>query len=84
MPTVLVVDGFQVRIYLAPREHGPAHVHVVKAGAGEVVVNLGDEDTGAAVRNVGGMSGRDARRAFRIVEEHRQQLLDEWRRIHGE
>jgi hypothetical protein len=32
MPTVLVQGGFKVRILLPPREHGPAHVHVHKAG----------------------------------------------------
>jgi hypothetical protein len=31
MPTVLHVGGFQVRIFLPPREHGPARVHVRKA-----------------------------------------------------
>jgi hypothetical protein len=35
--------GFAVRILLPPREHGPPHVHVVKAGA-KVVIRLGGAD----------------------------------------
>lgn len=80
---MLVVDGFDVRIYLPPREHGPAHVHVVKAD-GQVAVNLGDERTGPSVRGVIGMTDRDARRAFRIVEANRETLLEAWRRYHGD
>ncbi|MBA3345692.1 MAG: DUF4160 domain-containing protein [Gemmatimonadales bacterium] len=41
MPTVLVQEGFRVRIYLPPREHAPPHVHVVRSGA-EIVMALGD------------------------------------------
>ena len=33
MPIVFRLDGFEVVILLPPREHGPAHVHVTKAGA---------------------------------------------------
>ncbi len=83
VPTVLVVAGVQVRIYLPPREHGPAHVHVVKAG-GRVVVSLGDERTAPSVSSVVRMTERDARRAFRIVEAHRDTLLAAWRRYHGD
>ena len=36
-PTVLRGRGFDVRVYPPPREHGPAHVHVVKDDA-EVVI----------------------------------------------
>lgn len=39
MPTVIQRDGFRVVIFLPPREHGPAHVHVCKAGT-EVVITL--------------------------------------------
>ena len=51
MPTVLHIDGFQVRIFLPPREHGPAHVHVRKAGAG-VVINLPDGNQPLVIREI--------------------------------
>jgi len=79
MPVVLTVAGFQVHIYLPPREHEPPHVHVVKGGT-EVVVTLANPPQ---VREVRRMSNRDAVRAYRIVSDHRAMLLAEWRRYHG-
>ena len=81
MPTVLVIDGWQIRIYLPPREHAPPHVHAVKGGS-EVVIALGDERTLSEVREVYGARARDVVRAYRIVETHRVMLLREWRRHH--
>lgn len=83
MPRVHEVDGFKVYIYLPPGEHGPAHVHVLKAG-GEVVVQIG---TGVALepyRVFGPMRDADALRAVRIVEAVEDYLLEEWRRHHGD
>jgi hypothetical protein len=82
MPTVHAEDGFQIRIYLPPREHAPPHVHVVKAGA-EVIINLGEEGSHPEIREVHGMSDRDAVRAYRIVESVQAQLRRRWREYHG-
>jgi hypothetical protein len=81
VPTVLEHDGFQVRVYLPPREHGPPHVHVVRAGA-EVVITLGDTRTRPAIAEAYGMQARDVVRAYRIVEAHQERLLEVWRRYH--
>ncbi len=77
MPVVLRVDGFTVVVLLPPREHGPAHVHVSRAGT-EVIIILSPIE----VREVHGMSSPDVIRAVRIVDEHRVQLLQAWRRHH--
>jgi hypothetical protein len=82
VPTVLVVDGFHVRIYLPPREHAPPHVHVAKAGM-EVLIALGEAGEPLAVIEVYGMRTRDVVRAYRIVEAHQDMLLEAWRRYHG-
>jgi hypothetical protein len=82
MPTVLVVSGFHVRIYLPPREHAPPHVHVVKAG-GEIIIVLGADDAPPMVDEVHHMRQRDVVRAYRIVEAHQAMLLEQWRRYHG-
>ena len=82
VPTVHTEDGFQVRIYLPPREHEPPYVHVVK-GDGEVIINLGDGDGSPVVREVHGMRDRDALRAYRIVERIRAELIARWRGYHG-
>jgi len=63
MPTVLNVDGFQVRILVPPREHGPAHVHVWKAGT-VVVIDLPEGDQPLGIRKVRGMRTADVVAAF--------------------
>jgi hypothetical protein len=83
MPRVHETDGFKVYVYLPPSEHGPAHVHVLKAG-GEVVVQIG---TGAPLepyRVFGTIKDAEVVRAVRIVEAVEEYLLDEWRRHHGD
>lgn len=80
---VYEVDGFKVYIYLPPREHGPGHVHVLKAGS-EVVVQIG---TGAPLepyRVFGAMKGADVVRAVGIAEAVEEHLLEEWRKHRGD
>jgi hypothetical protein len=83
MPTVLDANGFQVRVWLPPREHGPPHVHVHKSG-GEVVITLPDGEAPLAIRTVHGMKDRDVLAAFRLVEAHLVPLRAAWRRYHGD
>ena len=52
------MDGFSVVVLLPPREHGPAHVHVRRAG-GEAVIEL----RSFAVRKVERMRNADVVRA---------------------
>ena len=76
MPTVLHLDGLRFVIY--PNDHPPAHVHVVGPDW-EAVINL----IGNELREVYGCTAADAKRALRLVAEHRDILFDAWRRIHG-
>lgn len=80
MPTVLRQDGFDVMIYVD--DHPPAHVHVFKAG-GQLIMNLGDENTPPSIRRVKGMAKREARKAVVVVEDNQEALLGSWREIHG-
>jgi uncharacterized protein DUF4160 len=82
MPTVLNVDGFQIRILPPPREHGPAHVHVRKGGT-VVVINLPDGDQPFGVRAIQRMRNADVVAAVRIVEANTEMLLEYWRKHHG-
>ncbi|MGI9090782.1 MAG: DUF4160 domain-containing protein [Gemmatimonadaceae bacterium] len=82
MPTVLRVNGFVVRIYHPPREHGPAHVHVLRDGA-EVVIELADTNRLQRIRDVLGMRDSDVLAAFRLVSAHTDDLLVHWRQLHG-
>ncbi|MHB1096100.1 MAG: DUF4160 domain-containing protein [Gemmatimonadaceae bacterium] len=78
MPTVLRREGFRITILLPPREHGPAHVHVSRAGS-EVVITLNP----VTVRSVDRMRTTDILRAVALVEEHQALLLTAWRKWHG-
>jgi len=77
MPTVIQRDGFRVVIFLPPREHGPAHVHVCKAGT-EVIITLDP----IGVRVVERMRPADVVQAVALVEDNRAHLLKEWRKRH--
>ena len=83
MPTVLRVDGFRVVILPPPREHGPAHVHVVRAGA-SVVINLNTAEVGVSVREIHGMREVHVQHAVAIVAQHAAFLRQQWRKYHGE
>jgi len=82
MPTVLVQGAFRVRILLPPREHGPAHVHVHKAG-GLVVIDLPTEGRSVRIRTMSRMRVPDVIAAVRLVEANAAMLLRERRRHHG-
>ena len=82
MPKVLSVDGFVVVIYFPPTEHGPAHVHVSKAG-GSAVIILPLGRAKVEVRESFGMSRADVRKAVAIVAANADLLIVEWRKIHG-
>lgn len=78
MPTIFRLDGFVVLVLNPPREHGPAHVHVAKAG-GEVLINI----PAVAIREVRGMKPADVRRAVAIVAERVDDCVAKWEEIHG-
>lgn len=80
-PTLLRSHGFAVRMYLPPREHGPAHVHVVKAD-GEVVVTLGDHDRAPMPTRVVNLRDIDVIAAVRLVAAHNEELMAQWRSYH--
>jgi hypothetical protein len=81
MPVVLRVGGFAFVVYT--NDHRPPHVHVMYAG-GEMVVLLGQGPQRPVVREVARMRVADARQAFRLVEQHRGELLEHWRKYHGD
>jgi len=75
MPTLLRIGAFEIRIYL--NDHPPAHVHVVKDRA-QAMIAL---DPVVFVR-ISRMTKNDAAQAKRIVWEHRNFLLEAWRKFH--
>lgn len=80
MPTVLRKDSFNFVSY--PDDHEPSHTHVKKAGT-EVVINLGDENTGPFERENKGMSTQNRRKALQLAAEWQAALIEQWRRLNG-
>ena len=78
MPQVLEQNGFRVMIY--PDDHRPAHVHIYKSGL--IVIRLNNRRTLPSIREIVGMSRKDARDALLLVIEHKKMLVKEWRKIH--
>jgi hypothetical protein len=76
MPTVLRAG--RLRVVVHHNDHPPAHVHVLGPGWA-VLINL----LGPSVREVINCGEREAREALRLIVEHRNELLEAWRRIHG-
>ncbi len=92
MPTIVTAPPFRVLILNPPREHGPAHVHVLKGkgkGESEVLINLGEPEVpggpweSVSVREIKGMREKDVVAAVLLVQEHLVSLRKRWRKIHG-
>lgn len=76
VPTLLRLGQLRVVIYL--NDHEPAHVHVIGPDM-TVVIDLVD----LTLREAIGCSEREGRRILRLIAEHREALLEAWRRWHG-
>lgn len=94
MPTIVTRGSFRVLILLLPREHGPAHVHVLKgkgAGESEVLINLGQPEpyvpgapwASVSIREIKGMRDKDVVTAVLLVQQHLMTLRQRWMEIHG-
>lgn len=82
VPTVLRSRGFEIRIYLPPREHGPAHVHVMK-GETEVIIRLAHGGRAQELRR-SDMRPSDMAKAMSLVAAKTEFLLQMWKRLHDE
>ena len=81
MPTVHREEGYAIRIYTD--DHPPPHVHVRK-GSGGAKIQLDDGAGEPMVIWHEGLKESEKVRAFRLVVRHREKLLTEWRKIHGD
>lgn len=78
VPTVLRLDGMRVVIY--PNDHEPMHVHVIGDGC-EALFSIAGP--GVVLLENYGFADRTVRRIKADLADHRAQLVDDWRRIHG-
>jgi hypothetical protein len=71
MPTISMFFGLIVRMYYAPKEHNPPHVHVFYQNT-KAIVDL----DGRVVE--GELSLRHVRMMQAWIEIHREELLADW------
>ena len=76
-------EGFVIKIWGPPREHGPPHVHVLLGAEGLIIVRLGSGGGSPQVWKYYNVRERDVVRAYRVVVEHEEYLLMKWETIHG-
>jgi hypothetical protein len=81
-PVVLRARGFVIVIFALPREHRPAHVHMLRAGT-EVRIRLGDPATGPVIMGESSMRASDRVAVLRLVAEHAALLHERWSEING-
>ena len=77
MPTLLILFG--LRFYFYVNDHKPIHIHV-ESSEGEAKFEIENEII--LVYNHG-LKLKDIRLAQSILEENRENFINEWRRIIG-
>ena len=73
MPTISMFFGIIVRMYYAPKEHNPPHIHAYYQDV-TTTINI---DTGEVIE--GQFQSRQLRLLQAWVEIHREELLANWR-----
>ncbi len=78
MPTLLILFGLRFHFYT--RDHEPIHVHVENAD-GEAKFEI-ENAVKLVVNN--GLKNKDIRLAESILEENRENFVNEWKKVFGE
>ena len=72
MPTLSMFFGIIVRMYYAPKEHNPAHIHVYYQDY-KAVINISTCDV-----MEGGLPPKQIRLVFAWIEIHKEELIADW------
>ena len=72
MPTLSMFFGIVIRMYYAPKEHNPPHIHALYQGE-EAVIRIADGEITA-----GALSSKQARLVQAWIEIHRDELIANW------
>jgi len=76
-------DGYICVAY--SNDHDPPHVHIRK-GSWEIKIDLAEDPSEIVISEIvdGTPSGKEKRRALKLVVENLDSCWEEWERIHGE
>lgn len=72
MPTISMFFGIIIRMYYAPKEHNPPHIHVYYQDYNAVINILDLELT------VGNLPGKQLRLVLAWIEIHKEELMADW------
>ena len=72
MPTLSMFFGIVIRMYFAPKEHNPPHIHAVYQG-GEAVFDISDGE-----KTSGEFPARQSKLVQAWIEIHREELIADW------
>ena len=78
MPTLLILFG--LRFYFYTRDHEPIHIHV-ESSDGEAKFEI---ETELKLIYNKGLKTKDIKLAESILEENKENFINEWKRIFGE
>ena len=73
MPTISMFFGLIVRMYYAPKEHGPAHIHVYYQDFAAVINIINCEIM------KGSLPSKQKRLISAWIEIHRDELFADWK-----
>lgn len=72
MPTLSMFFGILIRMYYAPKEHNPPHIHAVYQGD-EAVLRISDGEI-----TQGAIPGKQIKLVQAWIEIHRDELIADW------
>jgi len=72
MPTLSMFFGLIIRMYYAPKEHNPPHIHVVYQDNDSII----DISDGTMIE--GNLSSRHLRLIQAWIEIHKEELIANW------
>ena len=72
MPTISMFYGIIIRMYCAPKEHNPPHIHVIYKDY-KAIVNI---QSGEITK--GSLPGKQTKLVSAWVELHKEELLADW------
>lgn len=78
MPTLLILFG--LRFFFYTRDHEPIHIHV-KSSDGEAKFEI---ETEIVLVYNKGLKPKDLKLAESILEENKENWINEWKRVFGE
>lgn len=78
MPTLFTIFG--LRFFFYSEEHLPIHIHVENAD-GKAKFNV-ESEIKLVYNN--GLKPKDLKRAKELVEIYRSEIIEEWKKYHGE